>query len=46
MMMSLFVGVILLVSVNIELILRSIAGLFGGRSRLPKIDNADIGGAE
>ncbi|GAA6207317.1 hypothetical protein NBRC116601_06100 [Cognatishimia sp. WU-CL00825] len=46
MMMSLFIGVILLISVNIELILRSIVGLLGGRDRLPTIDDADIGGAE
>lgn len=46
MMMSLFVGIVLLISVNIELLLRSVIGLLGGRSRLPAIDNIDIGGAE
>lgn len=46
MMMSLFVGIVLLISVNIELILRSLIGLMGGRDRLPHIDAADTGGAE
>lgn len=46
MMMSLFVGIVLLISVNIELLLRSLIGLMGGRDRLPEIDEADMGGAE
>lgn len=46
MMASLFVGVVLLLSVNVELILRSLIGLLGGRDRLPRITGADIGGAE
>jgi TRAP-type C4-dicarboxylate transport system permease small subunit len=46
MMLSLFVGVIMLISVNIELLLRSIVGLLGGRDRLPVIPDADMGGAE
>ncbi|SHH82817.1 TRAP transporter small permease [Cognatishimia maritima] len=46
MMMSLFVGIVLLISVNIELLLRSLVGLMGGRDRLPEIDEADMGGAE
>ncbi|MDO6725539.1 TRAP transporter small permease [Cognatishimia sp. 1_MG-2023] len=46
MMASLFVGVVLLLSVNVELILRSLVGLWGGRDRLPSITGADIGGAE
>lgn len=46
MMASLFVGVVLLLSVNVELILRSLVGLLGGRDRLPRITGADIGGAE
>ncbi len=46
MMASLFVGVVLLLSVNVELILRSLVGLLGGRDRLPRITGADVGGAE
>ena len=47
MMASLLVGVILLTSVNIELILRNIAVLFGAGDRLPKIPDATtVGGAE
>lgn len=46
MMASLFVGVVLLLSVNVELILRSLIGLLGGRDRLPRITGADVGGAE
>ncbi len=47
MMMSLFVGIILLISVNVELILRSLIGLMGGRDRLPPIDDdIELGGAE
>lgn len=46
MMMSIFVGVVLLTSVNIELILRSIVSLLGGGDRLPDIMDAPVGGAE
>lgn len=46
MMASLFVGVVLLLSVNVELILRSLVGLLGGRDRLPRITGVDVGGAE
>jgi len=46
MMASLFVGVTLLTSVNIELILRTIVKMFGGGDRLTPISTADLGGAE
>jgi TRAP-type C4-dicarboxylate transport system permease small subunit len=46
MMTSLFVGVVLLTSVNIELILRTIVTLMGGKDRLTPIEAADTGGAE
>lgn len=47
MMASLFVGVVLLTSVNIELILRSFAKLIGLEEQLPKIPQAvSVGGAE
>ncbi|MEH6835708.1 MULTISPECIES: TRAP transporter small permease [Falsihalocynthiibacter] len=46
MMASLLVGVILLLSVNIELILRTLVKLFGGEDRLPIIEAASIGGSE
>jgi len=46
MMASLFVGVTLLTSVNIELILRTIVKMFGGGDRLTPITTADLGGAE
>ncbi|AXI48771.1 C4-dicarboxylate ABC transporter permease [Sulfitobacter sp. SK012] len=46
MMASLLVGVILLTSVNIELILRTIVNLLGGSDRLSPIGAADMGGAE
>ena len=46
MMASLFVGVTLLTSVNIELILRTIVKMFGGGDRLAPISTADLGGAE
>lgn len=46
MMASLFVGVVLLVLVNIELILRSIITTFGGAKRLPRIPDADMAGAD
>ena len=43
MMASLLVGVALLLIVNIELILRSIATLLGGGAQLPKIPDASLG---
>lgn len=46
MMASLLVGVILLLSVNIELLLRSFASLFGGDDRLPDIEVTAVGGSE
>lgn len=46
MMLSLLVGVILLLVVNIELILRSLVQMMGGGDRLPIIDGADMAGAE
>ena len=46
MMMSLFVGVVLLTLVNIELILRNVASLFGAGSQLPKIPENTAIGAE
>lgn len=46
MMASLLVGVILLITVNIELILRSIVRLLGGGKRLPPITLEDQVGAE
>ena len=46
MMLSLLVGVILLLAVNIELILRSIVQMLGGGDRLPEIDMGDMAGAE
>lgn len=46
MMMSMFVGVILLTLVNIELILRSVITLIGGSSELPPIPDADMAGAD
>ena len=46
MMLSLLVGVFLLLSVNIELILRSIVQMLGGKDRLPIIDMGDMAGAE
>jgi len=46
MMMSLLVGVILLILVNLELILRSLITLFGGGERLPDIPDADMAGAD
>ncbi len=42
MMMSIFIGVILLFWVNIELILRSLVGLAGGRDELPPLDTAEV----
>lgn len=46
MMMSMFVGVVLLTLVNIELILRSTIKLLGGSERLPHIPDADMAGAD
>ncbi|MCA0928471.1 TRAP transporter small permease [Ruegeria profundi] len=43
MMASLLVGVILLIAVNIELILRAIITLLGGGDLLPKIADAPVG---
>ena len=43
MMASLLVGVILLISVNIELVLRAIVTLMGGGHLLPKIADAPVG---
>ncbi|WP_171240123.1 TRAP transporter small permease [Ruegeria sp. HKCCA5491] len=43
MMASLLVGVILLIAVNIELILRAILTLLGGGDLLPKIADAPVG---
>ena len=42
MMLSLLVGVILLLSVNVELILRSIVTFFGGGAKLPDLDLGDM----
>ena len=48
MMLSLLVGVILLISVNVELIIRSVIGLLGGGDDLPEIPDSVVqgGGAE
>lgn len=46
MMTSLLVGVVLLLAVNVELILRSIVQMLGGGDRLAVIDGADMAGAE
>ncbi|MEO9683897.1 MAG: TRAP transporter small permease [Tateyamaria sp.] len=46
MMLSLLVGVILLLAVNIELILRGIVQMLGGKDRLPVIDMGEMAGAE
>jgi TRAP-type C4-dicarboxylate transport system permease small subunit len=46
MMWSLVVGLILLVSVNVELILRTIIALLGGADRLPEIPESQSVGAE
>ncbi len=46
MMASLLVGVILLISVNIELILRSLVRMLGGGDRLPPITLEEQVGAE
>ena len=44
--MSLLVGVVLLISVNIELIIRSVITLLGGQDQLPDIPDAETVGAE
>ena len=46
MMLSLFVGVVLLILVNVELILRRVISLFGGGDSLPVIGGPVSGGAE
>lgn len=46
MMMSIFVGLWLLVLVNIELILHRIVSILGGDARLPDLNYASVGGAE
>jgi TRAP-type C4-dicarboxylate transport system permease small subunit len=46
MMASLLVGIILMISANIELILRSVISLLGGADRLPEIPGAELVGAE
>ncbi|WFE88257.1 TRAP transporter small permease [Roseibium porphyridii] len=46
MMLSMFVGVILLTLVNIELILRNLISLFGGDDRMPVMPDADMAGAD
>lgn len=46
MMLSLFVGVILLIAVNVELLLRSLIGLFGGKDETTERTPGRIGGAE
>lgn len=46
MMMSMFVGVILLTLVNIELILRNLISIIGGSESLPDLPDADMAGAD
>lgn len=46
MMASLLVGIALLLMVNVELILRNIASLFGAGDRLPEIPETAVQGAE
>lgn len=46
MMASLLVGIVLLISVNIELILRSIVTLLGAEKRLPDISDVQMAGTE
>lgn len=46
MMTSLLVGVVLLTSVNVELILRTLVTMLGGEDRLKPILAAEAGGAE
>lgn len=46
MMASLLVGLVLMISANIELILRSVIALLGGADKLPEIPGAEMAGAE
>lgn len=46
MMSSLLVGIGLLVLVNVELVLRSIVQMLGGKDRLPVIEGEEMAGAE
>lgn len=46
MMASLLVGVVLLISVNVELILRALVSLIGGDGRLESIPAPDMAGAD
>ncbi|MCG7630616.1 TRAP transporter small permease subunit [Epibacterium sp. MM17-32] len=46
MMLSLLVGIVLLILVNVELILHRVVALLGGADRLPEIEFATAGGAE
>ncbi|WP_425091842.1 TRAP transporter small permease [Tropicimonas sp. S265A] len=46
MMASLLVGVVLMISANVELILRAVITLLGGNDRLPEIPGANMAGAE
>lgn len=46
MMASILVGIVLLISVNVELILRAIVRMMGGGDRLPEISFAEQVGAE
>ncbi|MDJ0857670.1 MAG: TRAP transporter small permease subunit [Dinoroseobacter sp.] len=46
MMASLLVGIIMMISANIELILRAAVTLLGGGDKLPEIPGADAVGAE
>lgn len=46
MMASILVGVALLTLVNIELLLRNIIDMLGGKDRLPVIPDADMAGAD
>jgi len=46
MMLSLFVGVVLLVLVNVELILRNLISLLGGKDHLPVIPDTEMAGAD
>lgn len=46
MMLSLFVGIILLIAVNIELMLRSLIGLMGGNDGMSEQEETPAGGAE
>lgn len=46
MMASLLVGIVMMISANIELILRAVISLLGGADRLPEIPGAEMAGAE